>query len=76
MNYRDILDGQARADVEKYVPRKPLFTISETAKLANRSPRWVARFMEGGVLPFIMLGGARMIPRAAIVALLTGELKP
>ena len=70
----DVLDGQARADVEKHVPRKPLFTIGETAKLANRSPRWVTRLIDSGVLPSIPFGDQRMIPRAAIVALMTGDL--
>jgi hypothetical protein len=68
------LKKQARAYAERHIPQKPLLSINEAAKAADRSPRWIQRQLEIGKLPFLEYGGRRMIHRVVLVAMLTDGL--
>ena len=68
---QDLLESEARADVEMHVPQKPLFSIDEMVSITGRSKRWIERLIARGAIPTVRFGSRRMIPRAAIIAPMT-----
>jgi excisionase family DNA binding protein len=65
------LKERALAYAEKRVPEKPLLTITEAAKAAGMSPRWVRLKIQEGLIPVVRQRGKRAIYRDTVIALLT-----
>ncbi|MGX9296748.1 helix-turn-helix domain-containing protein [Tsukamurella paurometabola] len=64
--------AQAPAPQPDQTQRKALYTVPEAQALLRMSKAWVYREIQQGRLPAVQLGRRRMIPAAAIDALLAG----
>jgi hypothetical protein len=54
-------------DLDERIGPKLLFSISELAMLADRSPATIFRLLRLGLLPFVQVGGSRCITRAIVL---------
>jgi excisionase family DNA binding protein len=47
-----------REEMSSAVPHRPLLTVEETAERLRVSPKTVRRFIDGGVVPALRVGGS------------------
>jgi hypothetical protein len=60
-----------RAFVDAAIKPGLAFSAVETARILRRNELWVRELLDSGQLRFIRLGRRRMVPRAAIIDVLT-----
>ena len=60
-----------RAFVDAAIKPGLAFSIVETARILRRNELWVRELLDSGQLRSIRLGRRRMVPRAALIDVLT-----
>jgi excisionase family DNA binding protein len=55
------------------VPHRPLLTVEETAERLRVSPKTVRRFIDGGVVPALRVGGSIRVDEAELLGWLYGD---